>query len=84
MALAMAAASAGTLIPCASIFTPLGAAVIWAVAGAPVMRNSASTLPTRSTTAITAGCPSALACVAACAITCCTSEVVSATLAGAV
>ncbi len=53
------------------------------VVAAPVMRNTASTLPTRSTTAIVAGAPRACASCTACAITCCTSATVSADVAAA-
>ena len=52
-ALAMAAASAGMVRFWASMLLPSGAALMTAVARAPVIRNTASTLPTRSTTAIT-------------------------------
>ena len=64
------------------MLAPLGAGLVVAVARAPVMRNTASTLPTRSVTAMTAGSDRARASAAAWATTFWTSATLSASPAG--
>ena len=60
---AIAAAVEGTMAPCSPISCPAAACppivcvLTFVMAGAPVMLNTASTLPTRSVTAITDGWP---------------------------
>src|SRR6185312_10700513 len=72
-ALAMAASSLGTARPSSPPVT-LRPDVIVIVSGAPFILYTASTLPTRSTTAITAGLLCACASAVACAIAVCTSD----------
>src|SRR5690606_33417569 len=57
IALAMAAASAGTSSPRVSISAPFVAPGMAARDGGPFMRNTAGTLPTRSVAAVVAGRP---------------------------
>ena len=80
-ALAMAPSAAGKLTPWTSVLLPTPARVV-AVARAPAMVNTASTLPTRSVTAITAGNPRACASAAARAMMPSISAAVSASAAG--